>query len=109
MEQQSAQYDESENEHVLGGPLHAVLAFGLPFKFWNVVANVPQYGTESTRPSSIIGAQINPGSFTTADRIVNQNTAQFAYRLAPGNNYTGTLETAATMTPAMAAQTPLST
>ena len=29
MEQQSAQYDESENEHVLGGPLHAVLAFGL--------------------------------------------------------------------------------
>ncbi len=82
--------------------VQAVLAFGLPFKFWNVVANVPQYGTESTRPSSIIGAQINPGGFTTADRIVNQNTAQFAYRLAPANNYTGTLETAATMTPGKA-------
>jgi hypothetical protein len=30
--------------------VQAVVAFGLPFKFWNVVSNVPQFGNESTRP-----------------------------------------------------------
>jgi hypothetical protein len=82
--------------------VQAVLPFGLPFKFWVVTANVPTYGTESTRPSSIVGAQINPGSFTTADRLVRQDGGAFAYRLAPANNYTGSLETGATMIPGRA-------
>ncbi len=40
----------------------STLSFGLPFKFWNVNAGVPEYGNESTKPSSIIGAQTNPGN-----------------------------------------------
>ncbi len=82
--------------------VQAVLPFGLPFKFWVVTANVPTYGTESTRPSSIVGAQINPGSFTGADRIVRQDGGAFAYRLAPAGNYTGSLESGATMIPGRA-------
>jgi len=82
--------------------IQSVLPFGLPFKFWTVVANVPSYGTESTRPSSIVGAQINPGTFTSADRVVRQDGGNFAYRLAPAGTYTGSLETLATMVPGRA-------
>lgn len=82
--------------------VQSVLPFGLPFKFWTVVANVPSYGTESTRPSSIVGAQINPGTFTSADRVVRQDGGSFAYRLAPGNLYTGTLESLQNMVPGRA-------
>jgi len=56
------------------------LPFGLPFKFWTVNAGVPQYGTESTKPSSIIGAQTNPGAIGAADRINRVDNGQFAYR-----------------------------
>jgi len=56
------------------------LPFGLPFKFWTVNAGVPQYGTESTKPSSIIGAQTNPGVPGAADRINRVDNGQFAFR-----------------------------
>lgn len=77
----------------------SALSFGLPFKFWAVTAGIPTYGTESTRPSSIVGAQANPGSFTTADRINRVDNGQFAYRLAPANNWAGSLETNQNMIP----------
>ena len=82
--------------------VQSVLNFGLPFKFWTVVSNVPQYGTESTRPSSIIGSQIvgnaNP---TLADRIVRQDGGAAAFRNGVGT-WTGGLETGATMVPGRA-------
>ncbi|NUO19576.1 hypothetical protein HUU59_09035 [bacterium] len=81
--------------------VQAVLPFGLPFKFWNVVSNVPQYGVESTRPSSIIGAQTAQGTVTSADRIVRQDGGAFAYRSTTGT-WTGSLETGASMVPGRA-------
>ncbi|MBL0062472.1 MAG: hypothetical protein IPP40_13555 [bacterium] len=82
--------------------VQTTLNFGLPFKFWTVVANVPQYGTESTRPSSIIGSQIvgnaNP---TLADRIVRQDGGAAAFRNGAGV-WSGTLETGASMVPGRA-------
>ena len=77
----------------------SVVAFGLPFKFWNVVSNVPEFGNESFRPSSIIGTQIVAGSFTTADRIVRQDGGATGYRLSTTGNWTGSLESGAAMTP----------
>lgn len=74
----------------------STLAFGLPFKFWNVNAGVPQYGNESTRPSSIIGAQTNPGAIGTADRISRVDAGTFAYFRSSDNTWQGTLETAGT-------------
>lgn len=82
--------------------VQAVVAFGLPFKFWNVVSNVPQFGNESTRPSSIIGTQIVAGTFTSADRIVRQDGGATSYRLAPAGTWTGTLESGAAMVPGRA-------
>lgn len=82
--------------------VQAVLPFGLPFKFWNVVSNVPQYGVESTRPSSIIGAQTAQGTVTSADRVVRQDGGNFAYRSNPAGAWTGSLETGATMVPGRA-------
>ncbi|MCL4306247.1 hypothetical protein KJZ99_10055 [bacterium] len=66
--------------------------FGLPFKFWTVTGGIPQYGNESTKPSSIIGAQTNPGGVTTADRITRVDNGVFGYRNASGT-WTGGLET----------------
>ncbi|MBK6764902.1 MAG: hypothetical protein IPG71_00965 [bacterium] len=72
----------------------STLSFGLPFKFWNVSAGIPQYGTESTRPSSIVGAQTNPGTVGGADRISRVDNGQFAYRTTgAGNPWAGSLET----------------
>jgi len=69
--------------------------FGLAFKFWNVVSNVPQYGVESTKPSSIVGSQTNQGNSSTADRISRQG-GDFAYRNTLGN-WAGNLETTSGM------------
>lgn len=66
-------------------------AFGLPFKFWTVTGGIPQYGNESTKPSSIIGAQTNPGTPGAADRIARVDNGDFAYRTAVGT-WTGGLE-----------------
>jgi hypothetical protein len=77
----------------------SVLSFGLPFKFWVVTGGIPEYGNESTRPSSIVGSQAAPGSFTSADRINRVDNGQFAYRLAPANNWAGSLETNQNMVP----------
>jgi len=69
-------------------------AFGLPFKFWYVpTGNVPQYGTESRKPSSIVGSQSNCGAVGTADRIVRQDNGQFGFRSSPSCNWAGSLET----------------
>lgn len=76
----------------------SVVAFGLPFKFWNVVSNVPEFGNESTRPSSILGTQTALGSFTGADRIVRQDGGASGYRNSSAV-WTGTLESGAAMTP----------
>jgi len=78
------------------------LAFGLPFKFWNVVSNVPQYGVESTQPSSIIGAQIQQGATATAaDNIVRQDGGQTGFRNSVGN-WAGTLQSTSAMVPGSA-------
>ena len=62
--------------------------------------NVPTYGTESTRPSSIVGAQTNCGTISTGDRIVLQG-GNYAYRTCTGT-WSGTLESGAGMTPSKA-------
>lgn len=69
-----------------------VKAFGLPFQFWFLNGALPQFGTESTKPSSIIAGQANPGLGTAADRAVNQRSGQFASRNTSGT-WTGGLET----------------
>ncbi|MFZ5432468.1 MAG: hypothetical protein ACOZB3_01720 [Calditrichota bacterium] len=67
--------------------------FGLPFIFWDVpTGNIPTFGTESRRPSSIVGAQTNPGLPTTADKIIRQDGGAFALRTTAGV-WTGTLQT----------------
>jgi hypothetical protein len=82
--------------------LNVSLAFGLPFQFWNVVANVPQYGIESTQPSSIIGSQIQQGvTATAADNIVRQDGGQIGFRNNTGN-WAGLLQTTSAMVPGSA-------
>jgi len=76
----------------------ASTAFGLPFKFWEVAAGVPQYGVESTSPSDIVGNQSNPGSSTSADAIVRQG-GDFAYRDNGTGLWAGGLEDDAGMIP----------
>ncbi|HEY3293920.1 MAG TPA: hypothetical protein VGL38_00625 [bacterium] len=64
-----------------GGTSAVYTAFGLPFKFWTVQpANSPVYGTESRKPSSIIGTQTTCGDVNPSDRIVRQDVGRFAYR-----------------------------
>jgi len=80
-------------------------AFGLPFKFWLVPAgNVPTYGTESTKPSSIVGSQTNCGTVGNADRITIQGgSGAYAYRnTAASCGWAGSLETGSGMIPAKA-------
>ncbi len=80
-------------------------AFGLPFKFWLVPSgNVPTYGTESTKPSSIVGTQTNCGTISNADRIsVQGGSGVYAYRNTNAScGWAGTLETGSSMTPAKA-------
>jgi hypothetical protein len=74
--------------------------FGLPFKFWYVPsAGTPQYGTESTKPSDIVGDQTNcTGSAISTDRILRPDNGNTGFRLTtlvPPCSYTGLLETAA--------------
>jgi hypothetical protein len=80
--------------------------FGLPFKFWDVVAGVPQYGIESTKPSDIVGDQAAPGSSSTADKILRQDTGEQAWRnsgsLPVPNVWTDLLETNSNMLPGTA-------
>jgi hypothetical protein len=79
-----------------GGTGSVYTSFGLPFKFWFVpTGNVPTYGTENRRPSSIVGTQTTCGSASGADRIVRQDNGNFAYRVSPGCTWTGSLETGA--------------
>jgi hypothetical protein len=73
--------------------------FGLPFMFWDVVAGVPQYGVESTRPSDIIGDQAASGTPIAADLIVQQG-GDFSWR--SGAVWFGNLESGALMTPGKA-------
>lgn len=78
---------------VNGGTSAVYTAFGLPFKFWFVPSgNIPTYGTESRKPSSIVGSQAACGSASGADRIVRQD-GEFAFRLSPACNWSGALET----------------
>jgi len=79
-----------------------VTPFGLPFEFWTVTANVPVYGSPTTQPSHIIGAQINPGTATTADRIARQDGGNFGYILSSTSLWAGSLQTNATMIPGRA-------
>ena len=68
-------------------------AFGLPFRFWNVEdAAAPVYGSETRKPSCIVGTQTNCGTSSTGDRIVRQDIGQFAYRSSPTCNWAGSLE-----------------
>ncbi|HEY3295029.1 MAG TPA: hypothetical protein VGL38_06305 [bacterium] len=78
-----------------GGTSAVYTAFGLPFKFWTVpTGNVPTYGTESRKPSSIVGTQTNCGTSLTADRIVRQDVGRFAYRNSASScTWAGQLET----------------
>jgi hypothetical protein len=72
--------------------------FGLPFKFWDVPTgtNVPTYGTESRKPSRILGTQTACGTNSiTADRVTRQDGGEFAYRSGTACNWGGTLESAA--------------
>jgi hypothetical protein len=74
-------------------------AFGLPFQFWYVPsAGIPTYGVESTKPSDIVGDQLNCGtSSLNADRILRPDNGFAAFRLTSlGCGYTGALETDAT-------------
>jgi hypothetical protein len=70
--------------------------FGLAFKFWNVVTGVPQYGTVSTKPSSIVGQQLTPGTYNTGDRIYRQG-GDWCFRQAASPYWSGALETNGTM------------
>lgn len=76
-------------------PNNSYTSFGLPFVFWDVpTGNVPNYGVESRKPSDIIGVQANCSGGGTADRILDQNTGQFAWRNSTlGCDWTGLLET----------------
>ena len=67
--------------NALGGTGVVYTQFGLPFKFWYVpTGNVPTYGTESRKPSSIVGSQANCGTIVTADKITRQDNGHYAYR-----------------------------
>ena len=76
-----------------GGTSPVYTAFGLPFKFWYVpAANIPTYGTESRKPSSIVGTQTFCGTSPLAtDRIVRQD-GEFAQRVQPNCLWVGFLE-----------------
>jgi hypothetical protein len=73
--------------------------FGLPFTFWNVVSGVPQYGTVSQKPSSVIGAQLTGGTGSTGDRAISMNTGYYAYRTTTAALWAGTLEDSSGMKP----------
>lgn len=80
----------------------ASTAFGLPFQFWAVnVSNVPVYGSESIKPSDVLGDQLNHGTISSADRIQKQGSPDFGYistasvwsgALQTGNGGNGTME-----------------
>ena len=73
-------------------------AFGLPFTFWSVVSGVPQYGTASLKPSSVVGAQLTGGTSSTGDQVIRQG-GSYAYRTTTAALWAGGLES----TPGMAA------
>jgi hypothetical protein len=80
-------------------------AFGLPFRFWLVPSSErPLYGTESSKPSSIIGNQVECGTVGNADRITVQGaTGGYAYRnTAASCGWAGSLETGSGMIPSKA-------
>lgn len=76
-------------------------AFGLPFQNWVVSGGVPTYGTESFKPSSVLGAQITPGNAfgTTGDKIASQVGGFTAWINGAGGPWLGTLETGSNMIP----------
>jgi hypothetical protein len=75
--------------------------FGLSFKFWDVNGGVPSYGTVSTRPSDIIGFQLTGGLPFLADEVIRQDNGENAF-IAPGDVWSGVLETNANMLPGYA-------
>jgi len=85
------------------GPLDSYTQFGLPFRFWDVpTSNVPTYGSLTTCPSSICGAQLNPGTAVSGDLISRQD-GDYAWRTtASGNPWDGFLELDCAMEPATA-------
>jgi len=72
-------------------PANAYTPFGLAFTFWNVVGGVPQYGTVSNQPSSVVGQQLTPGAIGTGDRIWRQG-GSWAYRQVASPYWNGTLQ-----------------
>jgi hypothetical protein len=90
--------------HVIG--VQASAPFGLTFKFWDVWptaipgpgAGVPTYGTESTKPSDIVGSQAVPWTPSVfAEKIVRQADGATASRRAADGMWTGSLESGSTM------------
>jgi hypothetical protein len=78
-----------------GGAGTTFTSMGLPFVFWTVpTGGIPTYGTESRKPSSILGTQPACSTATLADRVIRQDNAQFAYRTGSACSWTGSLETA---------------
>jgi len=80
------------------GTAPSYTSFGLPFVFWTVPTgtNVPTYGTESRKPSSVIGPQAACGTVGSADAIMRQDNGQFAWRNGTACTWSGTLETSGT-------------
>ncbi|RQV96741.1 hypothetical protein EH220_05310 [bacterium] len=76
--------------------------FGLAFKFWDVDEfGVPTYGSESTKPSDIVGDQTNPGDVISADQILKQASGDYGYRTVAGD-WLGDLEVNESMEPGRA-------
>lgn len=90
--------------HVIG--VQASAPFGLTFKFWDVWptaipgpgAGTPVYGTESTKPSDIVGSQAVPFTPSVfAEKIVRQTDGSSATRRSSDGMWTGSLESGSTM------------
>lgn len=72
--------------------------FGLAFTFWDVVGGVPAYGTVSTKPSDVIGAQTTSGFPGAATELICKNTGEAAFRNFAGTWF-GSLEDNSNMLP----------
>lgn len=76
----------------------ASVPFGLPFKFWTVSGNVPQYGLPdlargSMTPSMIFGDQLpHYSAASTADKIQKQGGAGEIGWIHTSGNWSGTLQ-----------------
>lgn len=71
--------------------------FGLPFRFWDVMNCVPQFGVASSNPSDVIGCQLTGGTGATGDRVIQQG-GSWAYRTTTMVWWAGTCEIVGCMT-----------